>query len=277
VEVAVVEVGLGGRLDCTNVIAPEVSVITSIGLDHAEILGPTIEAIAAEKAGIIKAGVPVVFDPAERAEARAAIERAAAAMRAPIVPEEAPWPAGPGAFLGEHQRGNLRLALRALGALREAGFAVTERTVEEGLGRARWPGRLEAAPGEPRLWWDGAHNREAFESLVSAWQERHAASPAAIVLALSRDKDASAILRALAPFHGARIVATRSRSERAFPAAVIAEAAGAAGFLAEVLPDVATATRHALGVAPGRVLLTGSLFAVGEAMEAFGGAPGEQQ
>ena len=97
------------------------------------------------------------------------------------------------------------------------------------------------------------------------------------MLALSRDKDASAILRALAPFHGARIVATRSRSERAFPAAVIAEAAGAAGFLAEALPDVATATRHALGVAPGRVLLTGSLFAVGEAMEAFGGAPGEQQ
>ena len=263
VEIAVVEVGLGGRLDCTNVLAPEVTVITSISLDHTEILGDSLEAIAAEKAGILKPGIPAVLgveDPA----ARAVVERIAREMGAPIV--EA---AGSGAAANDD------VARQTLAMLRDRRFALTEEAIGRGLERARWPGRFEASPSEPRLWWDGAHNARAFERLVSLWLARHGAPPQAVALALSRDKDVAAILGALAPLSGARIVATKSRSERALDPVALAARARAAGFAVEVLPDVATAVRHALALGGGKVLLTGSLFAVGEAMELFGGAPGE--
>jgi dihydrofolate synthase / folylpolyglutamate synthase len=271
VEIAVVEVGLGGRLDCTNVVTPEVSVITSIGLDHTEILGDTIEKIAAEKAGIIKPGVPVVTGvpdgPAMRVIEGRAREVGATVRRAE--------PSG--ADAGE-AGANVRVALATLETLAARGVPIPPAAVERGMARARWPGRFERCPGEPRLWWDGAHNPDGMLHLVSRWTSSRPVAPAAIVLALSADKDAATMLRSLeAAFPSARVIATRTRSERALDPARLAELAAATGLRASVVPDVPTACRAALADTPddALVLLTGSLFAVGEAMAAFGGAPGE--
>ena len=278
VEIAVVEVGLGGRLDCTNVITPEVCVITSIGLDHTELLGYTLEEIAAEKAGIVKPGVPVVVGPVPD-PARAVIERIAAERGAPIV--HVPG-ATPGAAEDPAPEGiagiNRALAHAALAALAARGVTIPADAVTRGTAATRWPGRLGVSPREPRLWWDGAHNVDGMRHLVARWTHRDARTrPPVVVLALSNDKDAGAILAALREgFPDAILIATRSRSERARAPAELARLATEAGFTAEALPDVRTAVRRGLEAAgTGIVLLTGSLFAVGEAMEVWGGAPGE--
>ena len=276
VEVAVVEVGLGGRLDCTNVLTPEVCIITSIGLDHTEILGDTIARIAAEKAGIIKPGVPVVVGPMSE-EAWTAIERIARERGAPVTRVMEPASdeaAPPGSVAGV----NRAVAHAALAAWGSRGDTVSREALARGTAAARWPGRLGVCPDEPRLWWDGAHNADGVRHLVSLWTRSDPRTrPPVVVLALSQDKDAGAILRALREgFPDARVIATRSRSERALASADLAARAVEHGFTAEALPDVRTAVRRGLELAgEGIVLLTGSLFAVGEAMEAFGGAPGE--
>ena len=306
VEWAVVEVGLGGRLDCTNVLTPEVAVITSIGLDHTEILGDTIEQVAAEKAGIIKPGVAVVSGPEQGAAAgvirRIAAERGApwiaAGTRARPQPGAPPMPgAAPGpesAPLGvagcppltlDHaararlRTDNLSAALAALAVLRERGVAIPCEAIAAGVRAARWPGRFEPCQAEPRLWWDGAHNADGARSVVVACRAV-GLEPAAVILAVSRDKDAAAMLAALAGLvPRPRLIATRSRSERALEPAALAALARAAGFATATAPAIERACRLALEHATERspALLTGSLFAVGEAMEAFGGAPGEWQ
>jgi dihydrofolate synthase/folylpolyglutamate synthase len=300
VEWAVVEVGLGGRLDSTNVVESSLSVITSIGADHTSVLGDTPAQIAAEKAGIIRCDVPVVSG-VEPGEAADVVERVAercdaplvrAADRAPVrwlgdgpdglrfAAEVAPWgrleltcP-----LHGRHQLANARTALAALSLLEESGVEIGAEAVTDGFARARWPGRLEPCPGEPRLWWDGAHNRDGFAALAAAWdRDLGLPPPAAIVLALGQDKDVEAIARVLASWAGpVGLVATQSRNPRALPAAELARRLGAAGLPATVSPGVEAAVATALGgAADGRVLLCGSLFAVAEAMTEYGGAPGE--
>ncbi len=276
----VAEVGLGGRLDCTNVLAPDVSVITRISVDHAEILGPDLASIAAEKAGIVKPGVPVVT-AAQAPAAMAVIERVCAERGAPLIDARATWRArrrrAPHARLrGPHQLENLALAAATLDALRARGVAIGARAEARGLRAATWPGRLERCPHAPRLWWDGAHNLDAFHALITAWNGM-GGRPPALVLALSRDKDAAEIARALhAGFGPVPMFATRTRNPRAMPVDALAAAFRAAGFETAGQPDVPAAVRAALGHrGRRRVLLTGSLFAVGEAMAAFGGAPGE--
>lgn len=269
VKIAVVEVGLGGRLDSTNVITPEQSVITSVGLDHMEILGHTIEQIAYEKAGIFKPGVSAIY-PAVEGEARRVLDAIAKERGSPVAdlripPEEGLDPNGITAatalFLLDHCRG-IRVS-------REARLT--------GLERARWPGRFERCPTQPRLWWDGAHNPEGVRHLGELWRARGVASPARVVIAVSRDKDLAAMIAGLrSAFESLHVIATRSRSERAAdPQALVLEAQRQ-GAEAEAAPDVRAAVERALAEArQGEVLLTGSLFAIGEAMEVFGGAPGE--
>jgi dihydrofolate synthase/folylpolyglutamate synthase len=273
VDIAVVEVGLGGRLDCTNVITPEVSVITSIGLDHTEILGGTVAAIAAEKAGIIKPGVPVVASP--DLEARAVVETTARERGAPL----ALWVAGDdGMSRTDAQRRNRGAALTTLAALEARGWALPAAAVARGLERARWPGRFERCPTQPRLWWDAAHNPQGFATLGPAWSAAHpgGAPPSAVILALSRDKDVDAVLDELRrAFDPLRLIVARSRSGRALEPEGLAAAARARGIDARIVPDVVPAIRSALDAGDRDVLLAGSLFAVGEAMETFGGAPGE--
>ncbi len=284
VEWAVVEVGLGGRLDTTNVLEPAVCAITRIGLDHTELLGDTLEAIAAEKAGIVKPGVPVVVAPDVDARSRAVIVAIAAERGAPVIEPEAlgTAAAGDGGHSGAvgaaYQDANAATARAVLHVLSGLGVNVTPRALCEGLSHTRWPGRFEQAPGEPRLWWDGAHNADGMGALEQSWRAASLPEPAALVLALSRDKDLDAVIAVLSRFAGsAEVVATRSHSERALDPERIATAARAAGMRARVADDVAAACRAAVAAtAPGGlVLLTGSLFAVGEAMQAFGGAPGE--
>jgi dihydrofolate synthase / folylpolyglutamate synthase len=281
VDIAVVEVGLGGRLDSTNVIAPEVSVITSIGLDHTEILGDTLEAIAREKAGIVKPGVPVVVGDVPGAASNV-VRTIAAEGGAPYVPwDSIVTPRRLLAPFSEPTYGlraeNTGTAIRVLATLADRGIDISEAAVRDGLRLARWPGRLERCPTRPRLWWDGAHNVDGFRWLGRLWEWAHGRPPSRVVLALSRDKDGPSIVgelrRAFPPLH---LVVTRSRSERAAdPEALRAEAARQ-GIAVEAAPDVPSAVERALSAKEGDVLLTGSLFAVGEAMEAFGGAPGEQ-
>jgi dihydrofolate synthase/folylpolyglutamate synthase len=297
VEWAVVEVGLGGRLDTTNVIEPEVSVITSIGLDHTEILGESIEVIAAEKAGIVKNGVPVVIAPDLDPRAREVIVRVAGERSAPVVnarplegapdPARSSWVQVAGTRWGEiqfelnpsngrFQLPNAATALATLEVLAARGLRVPSDAIARGFARARWPGRLEQAPHEKRLWWDGAHNPHGMAALEGAWRRSALPAPGAVVLALSRDKDVAAMLESLARLgSGAKWFATRTRSERALDPASIVASAGSHRI--GTAPDVPAACRAALAeTAPdGLVLLTGSLFAVGEAMETFGGAPGE--
>jgi dihydrofolate synthase/folylpolyglutamate synthase len=298
VDIAVVEVGLGGRLDCTNVLTPLVSVITSIGLDHTEILGDTIEKIAAEKAGIIKPGVPVVLSRAQgkahEVLASVARERGSpivAAVTAQRVDTEVErlaampgerhitlWvdpnakPVRPG--LG---RDNVDAARSALHALVQRGVKIPAAAIAEGFAAVRWPGRMEACPSLPRLWWDGAHNGQGLRRLGATWPRLHPEPPGQVVLALSRDKDLPSVITELRwAFKPLHLIATRSRSERAADPAAIAAEAAHQGVRVETAPDVESAIRTALDSSDSDVvLLTGSLFAVGEAMEIFGGAPGE--
>jgi dihydrofolate synthase/folylpolyglutamate synthase len=279
VEWAVVEVGLGGRLDCTNVLAPEVCAITSIGLDHTEILGDSVEKIAAEKAGIIKPGVPVVLAPDLDPRAREVIEQTARDRGADVVRADTSAAVSESRFPGAHQRSNLATALAVVDALSRRGVAISAEARRLGLERARWPGRFERCPMEPRLWWDGAHNLDGVRALLTTWHDALGDPPGAVVLALSRDKDAAAVLRALAEaWPRGHFVMTRSRSERALAPEELARLALEIGLEAETSGNVAEAVRRALArPGGGRVLLTGSLFAVGETMEALGGAPGEWQ
>ncbi len=308
VEWGVIEVGLGGRLDTTNVLQPAVCAITSIGLDHSEILGTTYEAIAAEKAGILKPGVTCVSG-VEHDGAASVISRIAREVGAPLLQardvidvseamygawgmrlriECEPW----GRFQlqtplrGSHQRENARVALAVLAQLVEQGVRIPLSALREGFAEVRWPGRLEPSPTVRRLWWDGAHNAEGVRRLVQAWRDdMQMEPPSAIVFAVARDKDARAMLQRLRAFAPeARLLLTRTRNERALPAETLAEHAAALGASAEVHASVAEALAAVLdhgedgrGQRAGRVLLAGSLFAVGEAMQAVGGAPGEVQ
>jgi dihydrofolate synthase/folylpolyglutamate synthase len=301
VEWAVVEVGLGGRLDSTNVLTPAVCAITSIALDHAEVLGDSHAAIAAEKAGILKPGVPAVTG-VEHDAAASTIARQAAQVGAPLLVardlvdvrivqqgawgtrlavECEPW----GRFqlqlrlIGQHQRDNARIALAVLAQLTRAGVRLPIETLREGFAQARWPGRLEACPSEPRLWWDGAHNVEGMRRMCAAWTESlHFPPPAAIVFSAGQDKDARAMLarlRSLAP--DAELYVTRTRNERARTAEDLGAIANAFPGTTLQATSVEDAVSSALSAhTKGHVLLCGSLFAVGEAMAAFGGAPGEQ-
>lgn len=278
VEWVVAEVGLGGRLDSTNVLEPELTVITRIGIDHAEILGADLAVIAGEKAGIVKPGVPLITGPQPPAAmaviARACAERGAPRIEANVRGSRRAHPR----LLGPHQLENRAIAIAALETLRSRGAPIDPRAARRGVDLAAWPGRLERCPHVRRLWWDGAHNLDAFEALVAAWQGL-GHRPPALALALSRDKDAGAIARVLREGFGrVPAVATRTRNPRAMAPDVLADALRAAGFETHVAPDVPAAVRAALALPGGRrVLLAGSLFAVGEAMEAFGGAPGEWQ
>lgn len=304
----VVEVGLGGRLDTTNVLQPDVCAITNVGLDHAEILGDTHAKIAAEKAGILKPGVPAVtgvdHDAAASVVARVAREVGAPLHQARDLVDVKEVQYGPwgtrlqvecepwGTFRlqttlrGRHQRANARVALAVLSLLARGGVRIPLEALRDGFAEARWPGRLEPSPVVRRLWWDGAHNLDGVRELAHAWRDDMGLEPpVAIVFAAGRDKDARAMLQRLGTFapHAA-LVLTRTRNERSLEPGALAAHAAALGLAAVTAPGVREALAPWLdhgadgrGRASGRVLVCGSLFAVGEAMEAFGGAPGERQ
>jgi dihydrofolate synthase / folylpolyglutamate synthase len=289
IEVAVFEVGLGGRFDATNVLRPAAAAITSIGLDHQQHLGDTIAAIAFEKAGIIKPGLTVVAG-ALPPEARALIGRTASERGARLVPADAgtivdcemidgrarlqvqtPRDAyGPVdlSLRGEHQVGNALVAIRLLEIIRDAGVPVPRAAVEAGLARAEWPGRLEplALPEGRRVLLDAAHNPEGALALAGYLRRWHRDRPV-LVAGVMRDKDATGILAALLPVSAA-MVATRPPSPRAMAAEDLAgRAIDVATRLGVACPiDVESDAETAVGRAFERgpdVCVAGSLFLVG--------------
>ncbi len=284
VEAAVVEVGLGGRLDATNVLVPSVAVVTTVGVEHADYLGDTPAAVAREKGGVLKPGVPTVTGTS--GEALAVLDARAAAVGCPL------WALGrefvlredgdgryryrgpswdlqglePG-LAGAFQAHNLAVAVAALEAAAGAGWPVEPGHVGPGVRAARWPGRFEWLGEGPRVVLDGAHNPAASTALARALRQQGEFDRLWLVLGILGDKDARSILADLVPL-AHRVVLTRSCSARAVDGDELA------GLVAEhgvrrpgAEPDVATAVDRALAEAGAddAVCVTGSLTVVGEA------------
>jgi dihydrofolate synthase/folylpolyglutamate synthase len=285
VEMAVLEVGLGGRLDATNAVDPLLSVVTPIALDHQAVLGATLAAIAAEKAGVLRAGRPAIAS-GEEPESTAALVAAAAACGAQLdlaieEAEVADWQAdGLGGqrvtlrthggehrlrlpLAGHHQRHNLVLAVLAAERLASLGFdAIDAEAIAQGVGGCRWPGRLEvvALPEGPTVLLDGAHNPAGAAALVEYLEGL--ATPWDLVFGTLADKDTATMAETLAP-RARRIVVAPPESSRALPLAALAAVRALAG--AGVAASVAEALERSLAAGASLVVVTGSLYLVGEA------------
>jgi len=262
-EVIVWETGLGGRLDATNVVTPLVSVITNVGYDHTQYLGNTLSQIAAEKAGIIKAGVPVVT--AAQGDALDVVRRVAEHHHSTLTVITSGVNCTP--LLGAHQAINCAVAQAAL---RASGIPITEEQMLRGLAQTRWPGRFDVIRREPLLILDGAHNPPGAEALAATVREHCAGRRLTLILGILRDKDYPAICRILAPL-AARILCVPVPNVRSATAEQIAAACAPA--VAEVCPDLAVALRKSEGE---DVLITGSLFLVGEALALLRGGFGTE-
>jgi dihydrofolate synthase/folylpolyglutamate synthase len=190
-EYVVWETGMGGRLDATNAVLPDVAVITPIGLDHQKWLGDTLAQIAGEKAGIIKSQVPVVSAP-QAQEVREVLTSTAAGVGAPLTFVSEPWSGGVAGLVGSHQRWNAALACAAV---RAAGVRVDADAEVQGLRSVVWPGRFQRV-GED-LVIDGAHNPSAIETLIATWREVYGDVRASLVFGAVLDKDIAALLLAL--------------------------------------------------------------------------------
>ncbi|MGL4511967.1 MAG: bifunctional folylpolyglutamate synthase/dihydrofolate synthase [Lacipirellulaceae bacterium] len=289
VDAAVLEVGLGGRLDSTNVVLPAVSVITSISLDHTQQLGATRALIAAEKAGIIKPGVPVVSGVADP-EAGDVIERIARGRNAPLLRAGRDFhvePTGDGgwcytegaeriggvrpAMPGAHQAANAAVALAVLGVLDRLGWGVPVAARLAGIAQARVAARTEWFNGDPPVLLDGAHNEASAAALATTLDEVLGGVPPTqrtLVLAISSDKDARAIVRALAGSVG-RVVVTRylSNARAIDPGTLAGLVRDEIGVEAAIQPTPAAAWNNAAAGARGAggvVVVAGSLFLAGE-------------
>lgn len=291
VDLAVVEVGLGGRLDATNVLEPVVSVITSLSLDHTHLLGETLVDIAREKGGIIKQSIPVVtaWQPVEALEALEAIaDERGATMKVigrdwwyevqAVTLDGQTFRAGktgePGELytvplLGEHQAQNGTVALATLDILGERmpGLRLDSQVIRRGLAQVCWPGRFQLISRRPVVVLDGAHNVDSALKLRSALETVFPDRRRILLLGVTADKDVSGIVRALAPVAD-EIIVTTAEHPRAAPAADLCRHMERAGYSCSVSPDVGSGLGMALGMAAPRdvICVTGSLFVVGEAL-----------
>ncbi len=308
VDVAVLEVGLGGRLDATNVVTPVVSVITSISFDHMFLLGDTLAAIAGEKCGIIKPGIPVVSAP-QHEEARIVIERRAKELGAALVQVGkdylyAPvshslggqsmliWPASEQplvnefiesgglieweptrlnlSLLGYHQVENAATAYAALQVFRQRSLPISAPAMQEGFARTAWPGRFEILQHSPVVVLDSAHNRDSARKLRLALDDYFPGRSVIMVFGASEDKDVHGMFAELMP-RVRQVVATKSFHPRAMEAERLVELAHQFGRPALIVPDVGDALNEALRLASGDdlVLVTGSIFVAAGAREAW--------
>ncbi len=292
VEASVIEVGLGGRLDATNVLTPRVSVVTNIALEHQEYLGRTVAEIAAEKAGIIKPGVPVVTGCQD--QALAVIGRIAAERQAPLTPVwgrytwriqestlegqrfDLEGPARRYASLwiplaGRHQVENAVTAVATCEALERRGIHLDETAVRRGLEATHWPGRLQWMPGRPRILLDGAHNPAGVQALAAFLEEHRPALNRLILLfGVLRDKDWEAMLERLGPLADQTIL-TRPPSERgADPHELVTADRHCARIEIVREPGEALARARQIARPDDTILVTGSLYTVAAALRALG-------
>ena len=268
VGVAVVEVGLGGRFDATNAVLPLVSAVSRIGLDHMQFLGDRVDAIAREKAGIFKRGVPAVSAFDQPPEALLALRDEATRRGAPFHVAGAAWD-GAVALRGAHQLGNAALAASALRLLAAAGVRAGEQEIAAGIATARWPGRLEEVAG---VLLDGAHNPDGAAALAAALRALHPGRPVELVFGVLSDKDHEGMLAELAPavrrIHLVAPDSPRARSPRSCIAA--AERHRTPFDAHESLPDAMACARR-LAADGSLVCVAGSLYLVGEARQRLAG------
>ena len=270
VDVAVLEVGLGGRLDATNVVSPIATAITSIAFDHQVYLGSTLREIALEKAGIIKPRVPVVVGELD-VEARDAIVDIARMRAAPMVMAQRSDAAGFDIGLrGRHQEINAAVAVRLLDTVSHGGLKVPRAAVAEGLRNPRWPARLDArrlADGRELLL-DAAHNPAGAAALASYLREDAVRRP--LVFAAMRDKDVDGMLRQLLPAVGA-LVATRASTARSAEPDTLAARARAIDPTRDIVTSasVPDALAAAWRYSP-RIVVAGSIFLLGDVMQQLG-------
>ncbi len=285
VDWAVIETGLGGRFDATNLVAPRVTVLTPIDYDHTDYLGPSLESIAWEKAGILKPGIPAVV-ALQSPMVQAVIDREAAQLRVPVIrfgrdywcDEE-----GPQRFtyrdghrcvrhlecplLGRHQLINSATAVAAVSAM---GVAADDSAVAAGLAAVRWPGRLEVVREAPRVLLDGAHNPAAARALAAFLSEEKARRGGRVtaVFGIMRDKAIAEVVSALRPVVD-QWIATAPSIPRALPADDLAAMIHAAGGRVMTAPDPPQAVRVALsGLCDADLCcVTGSFYTVAAARE----------
>lgn len=292
VELAVLEVGMGGRLDATNVITPRVAVVTQIDFDHERYLGHSLEQIAAEKAGIIKAGVPVV-SAAGHPVAREVIRARAAELRAPLVELDAAFRVekletldfGRYTFdlVGDDFRLHLAPALRGRVQIRNAataaaaarllasqGLEIAPEAIAQGIAEAHWPGRLERVACSPDVFLDGAHNPAAVRELIRFWDEHCRGRRIHLVFGTMRDKAVEEIADLLFP-RAHSLILTQASTPRAASPAALARLARELNPNVILEPSPAEALARArAGAAPDDlVFVAGSLYLVGEIKKAL--------
>jgi dihydrofolate synthase / folylpolyglutamate synthase len=308
VDVAVIEVGLGGRLDATNVLTPRVAVITSLSYDHMHLLGHTLSQIAGEKAGIIKPGVPVVLAPQQR-EAERVVEQVAEQQAAPIIKVGRDWLYAPGGhdltgqslyiwssdeqplmdafvetagkeewvpprydlpLLGHHQVVNAAVAYAALRVLRRQGMSLPEDAIQTGFRTVAWPGRFQILSRSPAVVVDSAHNRDSALKLRIALDDYFPGQPVTLIFGASADKDMAGMMEELLP-RVSRLIVTQAVHPRAADPQELSDLAHGHGVRVEQRSPVEDALRYAVERArPGEVIVSaGSLFVAGEVLAAW--------
>jgi len=290
VKFQVLEVGMGGKFDATSVITPLVAIITTIGLDHTDVLGSTVAEIAAEKCGIIKPGITVVISP-QPPEAAEVIRQTCAERGAELITvgKDVSWRSlssdldgqrlrvkgRKGSYelsipiLGEHQLVNAATAVATLEVLADKGFDIPAESIARGFAKVEWPGRFQVLRRNPPVVVDGAHNIDAARSLKKALRQYFDFERGILVMGASDDKNIAGVVAELVPIFD-RVIVTRSRHPRAMAPAPLAAEFARHGLKALIAEDVPSALSQALAMAGEKelVCLAGSLFIVGEALEA---------
>ena len=265
IDIVILETGLGGRLDATNAVQSNVAVITPIALDHEKWLGDSLEKIANEKTGIIKAQTPVVSAP-QLPEADKAIRGRATECEAPLEFVEQVYDKSPIALRGEHQKLNAAIAIAAI---RAANVEIDEAAVTRGLATVEWPGRFQC--WDKRTVIDGAHNPAAARILTQTWRQIFGDERATLILAILSDKDLHGICEALAPIADL-VLLPNIRSERAADPTELSKILVDLGRKAEIFSSFADAFGKAREQRD-PILITGSLHFAGEALANLTGKP----
>ncbi len=265
IDIAILETGMGGRLDATNAVQSHVAVITPIDFDHQKWLGDTLEQIANEKAGIIKPKVPVVSAP-QLPQAEQAILARASKCKAPIHVVSEQYGQTPIGLHGAHQKRNAAIAIAAL---RDAKIDIKDSAIARGLLTVEWPARFQR--WDQRTFLDGAHNPAAARALANTWRESFGTQLTCLVLAVLSDKDLPGICEALVPITD-HVILPRIRSERAANPQELAKILINLGMRCQICSTLADALEKA-GAGNTPMLITGSLHFVGEALAYLQGKP----
>ncbi|MCR4429363.1 MAG: Mur ligase family protein, partial [Caldiserica bacterium] len=291
VDIAVVEVGMGGRFDATNILKPIICGITKIGFDHQEFLGNTLDKIAFEKAGIIKPKTPVVISDQDP-EALEVLIRVAEEVGAPVFSghgqAEGPLCFGlegqlinlkgeSGSFekillplLGKHQIENASFSFKTLEILKGYGFQWGETHLRKGFGELKWPGRMEVLSKSPLLVIDGAHNPNKAAALIRGVKEYFEFKGLILILGVSKDKDLEGIIKEFSK-ENPLVLATAYKSERAFDPEIIQNLCNRINLSSQAFPSVESAIKMAFELAnkDDLILATGSIYIAGEVRDLY--------